>query len=747
MTRHLHEPANALLYRALDLAPEERQRFIAGACEGEPELLELVRSLLARIDVLDEFIEAPLEALLPVPAQPGPATVIAARLDEMVGDWRVLRDLGGDGIDAMLLAERGDGAAHQAGTLKIALAGGQYGDTLARFQRARQRLSNLDHPAIARPIDAGISTDGRPFFVMERNAGVPIGQHCAKAAQGLDGRIALFAQVCRAVHYAHQHLVIHCDLAPANIVIESDGALKLLGFGLVGDHGGGSNGPGEAGAWQPAPLFASPEQLAGQSLSTSADIYALGAVLYALVSGRSPNAVEATGIISTRARPAPIKPSEAVSQAFERHYPALPELAADDLLRPSLDLARQLRGGLDDIILKAVDLDPARRYASADALAGDLERFLARAPLAAAAPGVDRVGPLPRRCFVATAMAALAAGSLVAVTVAALWHAREADQARAAAEQRAAPAATAATATTAKPVASAATYLQLAAARRGAGDLPAAHQAAAMALGLAEKQLMQNADDVRSRREFGVARSQLGAVLVEQGRSADGLAEMRKALALREELAAKQAGSDVAERDVADAHSALAWALMATGDYPAAEQELAPAHATYAAQLRARPADAGVRAGLIELQMARAAVQNLQRHGRDAVTSLAALHALARGAGTPIDSHVGARIALLDAHIQPRGTPAKAYAAAEQALGQLLAQTEKDPADAHQLRESALAWQQTGEIGLRANQIAAACGYLALAAQRYAQFETSQRQNAIDKLRQGQVQALRKACG
>ena len=741
MTRHLHEPANALLYRALDLPPEERQRFIAGACEGEPELLELVRSLLARIDVLDEFIEAPLEALLPVPAQPGPAAVIAVRLDEMVGDWRVLRDLGGDGIDAMLLAERGDGAARQAGTLKIALAGGQYGDTLARFQRARQRLSNLDHPAIARPIDAGISADGRPFFVMERNAGVPIDQHCATAAQGLDGRVALFAQVCRAVHSAHQHLMIHCDLAPANIVIESDGALKLLGFGLVGDHGGGSSGPG---AWQPAPLFASPEQLAGQSLTTSADIYALGAVLYALVSGRSPNAVEATGIISTRARPAPIKPSEAVTQAFERHYPALPELAADDLLRPSLDLARQLRGGLDDIILKAVDLDPARRYASAAALAGDLERFLVRAPLAAAAPGVDRARPLPRRRFVATAMAALAACSLVAVTVAALWHAREADQARAAAEQRAAPAA--AVTAAAKPVASAASYLQLAAARRGAGDLPAAHQAAAMALGLAEKQLMQNVDDVRSRRELGVARSQLGAVLVEQGRSADGLAEMRKALALREELAAKQAGSDAAARDVADAHSALAWALMATGDYPAAEQELAPAHATYAAQLRARPAEAGVRAGLIELQMARAAVQNLQRHGRDAVTSLTALHALARGAGTPIDPHVGARIALLDAHIQPRGTPAKAYAAAEQALGQLLAQTEKDPADAHQLRESALAWQQTGEIGLRANQIAAACGYLALAAQRYAQFETSQRQNAIDKLRQGQVQALRKAC-
>jgi hypothetical protein len=270
---------------------------------------------------------------------------------------------------------------------------------------------------------------------------------------------------------------------------------------------------------------------------------------------------------------------------------------------------------------------------------------------------------------------------------------------------------------------------------------------------------MLDAGDVRARRELSVARGQLGAILVEQGRTADGLIELRKALALREELASSEPGAKgndgngAAARDVADAHSAIAAAIMAsmaTTDYPAAEQELALAHATYTAQLRANPADVGVRNGLIEVQLARATVQNLQHHGRDAVTSLAALHTLARGAGPgriPVDAHLAARIDLLDAHIQPRGTPARAYAAAEQALGELLSQTEKDPADAWQLRESALAWQQTGEIGLRANQPESACRYLALAAKRYEQFETSQRLNAIDKLRQGQVQGLRKACG
>jgi serine/threonine protein kinase len=811
MTRHLHEPANALLYRALDLPPEERQRFIADACEGEPELLELVRSLLSRIDMLDEFLEAPLEVL----AQPGPPglaavapvtqTAHAAHLaqaaqlprvpqdDETVGDWRVLRELGRTGMDAILLVERGDGEARETGTLTIARVGGHSGATLARYQRTRIRLSNLDHAAIAHPVDAGITADGRPYFVMPYSAGVPIDQYCADARLDLNGRIALFAQVCHAVHVAHQHLLIHRDLRPANIVIEPGGAPRLLNIGVFGgdDEGGESDeanhgdasdeaGRGGRGDWQPAALFSSPEQLAGRILTTGADIYSLGAVLYALVSGRSPNAAEAAGMISSLARPAPVKPSEAVTQAFERHYPPLPELAFDDLLRPSLELARQLRGDLDDIILKAVDLDPARRYSSADSFAGDLERFLVRAPLAAAAPATERRRSLPRRHPVALAVVTLVACSLVGVTVAALWHAREADQARAAAEQGAgqatAPAgggkptgkhAAPAVATTAtaiiKPAASAASDLKLAADRRASGDLPAAQQAATTALGVAEKQVMLNADDLRSRRELSVARGQLGAILVEQGRTADGLAELRKALVLREELAAREAGSednggkDRAARDVADAHSAIAAAMMASmasADYPAAEQELALAHATYAAQLRANPADAGVRAGLIELQLARTTVQNLQHHGRDAVTSLAALHALARGAGigkgvgdAPAGAHLRARIDLLDAHIQPRGTPAKSYAVAERALGELLSQTEKDPADAYLLRESALAWQQTGEIGLRANQGASACRYLGLAANRYEQLETSHRLNAIDKLRQGQVQDLRKACG
>ena len=582
MTRHLHEPANALLYRALDLPPEERQRFVADACEGEPELLELVRTLLSRIDLLDEFLEAPLEvpaaaaaaAAAAAPSAPRPGPIIVPHAGDAVGAWRVVRELGRDGMDAILLVERNDDAARQSGTMRIAQVSGQDGDALERFQRARQQLTNLNHTAIARPVDAGATADGRPYFVIAHSDGVPIDQHCADAGLTPRQRVALFAQVCHAVHYAHQHLVIHRDLKPANIVVAPDGSPKLLNFGVAG----------ESGSWLPAPLFASPEQLAGQPLSVSSDVYSLGAILYCLVSGRSPNADEAAGIISTRARPAPTAPSDAVTQAAERHYPALPELAADDMLHPSAELARQLRGDLDQILLKAIDLDPAQRYASADALAGDLERYLAdEAPQAIAPERSERRRGLLQRHPLGIAAAALAVCSLVAASGAALWHARAADQARAVAEQRAAQASRPASGMLAevndalgktpaaardKFVGSAAAYLgQLADVRRAAGDLPGAQQAASLAHSLAEKQAQANSDDLRWRRQLSATGGQVGAILVEQGKTAEGLVELRKALALREELAAKDVANYAAARDVADAHASIAAAMMATMDY------------------------------------------------------------------------------------------------------------------------------------------------------------------------------------
>ncbi|MDB5934266.1 MAG: hypothetical protein JWQ01_1610 [Massilia sp.] len=357
------------------------------------------------------------------------------------------------------------------------------------------------------------------------------------------------------------------------------------------------------------------------------------------------------------------------------------------------------------------------------------------------------------------ATAALCACALVAVTAGALWHARQADLARAAAEQRVPPSgkpvrgapfdgnsalAKIPAATRDKFVATAEAYHgELAEVRRAGGDLDGARQAALVSLGFADQQSQAHPDDGRWRRQLAAAQGRVGAILVERGQGADGLAQLRKALATRQEIAAKDAGNEQLARDVADAQAAIGNAMMGTMDYASAEPQLTAARATYAAQLRAHPGDAGLQAGLIELELARANVQNLQHHGRDAVQTLAALHALAKGGA---DAYLAARVALLDAHIQPRGTPAQAYAAGQQALAELVRETEKDPLDTARLRESAVAWQTTGEIGLRAGQTESACRYLGLAAKRYDELEASQRLNAIDKLRVGQVQAQRKAC-
>jgi tetratricopeptide (TPR) repeat protein len=286
----------------------------------------------------------------------------------------------------------------------------------------------------------------------------------------------------------------------------------------------------------------------------------------------------------------------------------------------------------------------------------------------------------------------------------------------------------------------------LASLRRLGGDLEGARQAAQQLVALASRQLKSRPDDA-AWRQLGAAQRSLGQILVEQGRNDEGTAELRKALASFESVSSRNAGNEQAARDVADAHTAIAGAMSAASAYAAAELQLMLARDAYTALAKLNPEDAALRAGLIELEMARANVQNMQRRGRAAVQSLAALQKLAAAANPDgADTYLAARVALLEAHIQPRGTPAQAFVQAEQALPELLKHSERDAVDIDQLRVSAQAWQAAGEIGRRANKAEAACRYLGLAAKRYEDFDASKRSNAIDRQRQAQVQELRKGC-
>ena len=786
-SRHLHETANAILYRALDLPVGDRQQFIAQASAGEPALFEDVRAMLSRIEQLDEFLEDPLE--LPV-EQKAPAPLQPSHGD-LIGDWKVEHELGRNGSDLILLVRRAGGSAHGAGlaTMRLAQEAGRGGHGVARFERQRDHLAALDHPAIARPGASAVTADGRAYFVVERVSGVPIDQYCARQGLDLGQRAALFATVCDAVHYMHQHLIIHRDLKPADLVVTPAGTISVLDVGMVGD------------GWAVDPAYASPDVMAGQPLSVSADIYALGAVFYRLVTGRYAHGVDAGVVKHAGAAPVPA-PSQAISGKA-----GLPLEQLDDAaLAATPALVAQLRRHIDPIVARALAVDPALRYASAHALARDLERAAASllavvddraaadplpapgqdamsAPVPAPAPAYMLITPTlaePRRVPLALAVAMLLAG-LVGGVWGGPWLEQKAIEQGLIKRSRivAAPTGKAASApvrqalersrSTPGPATPAtfASALALADKARAAGDLEGARQAASEALALSAT-LPQSARDLAA----GAANAHLGVILGEQGQAQAALAALRRALALDEAHAvmdgdrdaskdtnkdaskdtnkdtSKGAGQGVAQADAgraaADVQQAIARVLAGSGDDAGAEQALVAARALYVARLKAAPRDAVLHERLLSIEMALALAQNAQKHGRDTVATLAGLRRLAGAAGEP-------GVDLLEAYVQPRGTADKAYAAAQAALTRLRQRgTDGDAGvgadDAAPARALARALTMTGEIGLRARQSGPACANFDEAGKLYDQLDASGRLNAYDRTAVQRLAGIRQAC-
>ncbi len=239
MTQQLHQQANALLYQALEQPASERRAFLAQACGGRNDLLALVNTMLSHIDQLDAFLEQPLAMPnAPAEAQAGPQP----EAGDLVGGWRVVRELERGKLGAILLVERGAGDRGQIAALKIVDDDALTLEELALFHHQRQLLASLTHPHVARLIDSGSLPDGRPFFVLEYSDGIPLDEFCNEARLRPRERVRLFIQVCQAVHHAHQRLVVHRHLHPSNILVDQRGALKVADFGIASlfdpDHSG-----------------------------------------------------------------------------------------------------------------------------------------------------------------------------------------------------------------------------------------------------------------------------------------------------------------------------------------------------------------------------------------------------------------------------------------------------------------------------------------------------------------------------
>ena len=345
---------------------------------------------------------------------------------ERVGPYALVRELGRGGMGAVWLAERADGEFEQRVAVKLIRPGWDAGELLARFRAERQILAGLTHPNIAHLVDGGVTADGKPWLALEYVDGVDLLAYCDGERLDLAARLRLFLTVCDAVAHAHARLVVHRDLKPSNLLVTRDGQAKLLDFGiakLVDPQGS------DVSALRVfTPEYAAPEQVKGELVTTAVDVYALGLLLYALLTGRRPYRAEgSTPAAYERAilDQEPTRPSLVATREEPEGGPAL-DLAAQRQLTPER-LRRELRGDLDAIVLKALRKEPAQRYAAVADLAADVERHLERRPVLARRGGWRyRAQRFLRRHAAAAALAALALIALVGGLAAALWQGAEA---------------------------------------------------------------------------------------------------------------------------------------------------------------------------------------------------------------------------------------------------------------------------------------------------------------------------------
>ncbi|HET8648854.1 MAG TPA: serine/threonine-protein kinase, partial [Gemmatimonadales bacterium] len=338
-----------------------------------------------------------------------------------LGSYRLLRVLGEGGMGIVYEAEQLE-PVHRRVAVKMVRAGMDTGEVLARFEAERQALAVMDHPGIARVLDAGAAETGRPYFVMELVKGVALTEYCDANRLTVSERVRLFIQICQAVQHAHQKGVIHRDLKPSNILItEQDGPLpKIIDFGIakaLSQRLTERTLVTAFGQSMGTPAYMSPEQAeaSGLDIDTRTDIYSLGVMLYELLVGRLPADPAELGLPSfilalTGRGNDPPRPSTRLTQVKQAGA-AIASLRRADVQH----LVRQLRGDLDWIVMKAIEKDRSRRYDTANALAMDLQRFLSDEPVTARPPSPGyRLGKLVRRNRVAAIALGLVAVSVVA---------------------------------------------------------------------------------------------------------------------------------------------------------------------------------------------------------------------------------------------------------------------------------------------------------------------------------------------
>jgi WD40 repeat protein/serine/threonine protein kinase len=445
MTPERWQQVDKIFQLAMDLEGSPRAAFLDEACAGDPDLRREVESLLASYAQAPSFLEAPALGAAADPLKDDDRAV-----GRHIGLYKILRALGQGGMGMVYLAARADGEYHKQVAIKLIKRGMDTAAVVRRFRHERQMLADLEHPNIARLIDSSTTEDGRSYFIMEYVDGLPLDQYCDQHRLSVEERLTLFRTVCAAVHYAHQNLIVHRDLKPSNILVTADRVPKLLDFGIakwLHPEPSGQTLTSTAGPRPMTPEYASPEQVRGGTITTASDVYALGAVLYELLTGQRPHRTEGHSLSEVErliCEEEPERPSAVVGRVKAApdadghgHSPRPPDGERSGRGGSLEGLRRRLAGDLDNIILMALRKEPARRYASVQEFSEDIRRHLEGRPVIARKDTLAyRSGKFVRRNKAAVLATGLIVLSLISGTVIATWQAHRAQQQRVRAEQQ-----------------------------------------------------------------------------------------------------------------------------------------------------------------------------------------------------------------------------------------------------------------------------------------------------------------------
>jgi non-specific serine/threonine protein kinase/serine/threonine-protein kinase len=360
LERVQRQRCDRLLDELLDLPAASRAAHLAVCCPDDAVVAAEVASLLSAAESADGFLTTP--ARLSVSME-----VDSVDVGREFGVWRTLRRVGSGGMGDVYEVERVSGEFTQRAALKLLHQSDP--EQLERFQIERQILARLEHRGIARLLDGGVSSDGRPYMVMEFVDGEPITVYCARVNAGLTRRLALFAEVCDCVTFAHRNLVVHRDLKASNILVTHDGAVKLLDFGIAKLLDAQRRNITQTALAPLSPGSAAPEQFTGGNITTATDVYALGVLLFELLTGARPWNGSSGPFVGP------------VRQILERSAPVASHFAASQPVAPIAP--KLIRGDLDAICAKALRVEPAYRYQAVETLKLDVERAQRGDPVAA----------------------------------------------------------------------------------------------------------------------------------------------------------------------------------------------------------------------------------------------------------------------------------------------------------------------------------------------------------------------------